>query len=253
MGKPELPETTLTNDFQRPLVYLQPRMDENHPENEENYHFYGWKQNAITELPLKEKQGTIKSHIQTKDPIKFDTPSERYDSSVQYSLVDNDDNQNNNQAEKEYMKDDFASEPQKSPSRSFYSIVESAFPEHKYLQNQRTTYVESNNALNPEARTFDETSQKSSQTNIRENYANTAVLATPKYNVRKATTYPDSRKDESNNHSELNSLNPPSISYSSTWQLAEGSSNLKTSSQEDQYISNLIRDSKNYKFGKISL
>ena len=31
-------------------------MDENHPENEENYQFYGWKQNAITELPLQEKQ-----------------------------------------------------------------------------------------------------------------------------------------------------------------------------------------------------
>ena len=31
-------------------------MDENHPENEENYHYYGWKQNAITELPLQEKQ-----------------------------------------------------------------------------------------------------------------------------------------------------------------------------------------------------
>merc|ERR1712224_271715 len=109
-------------------------------------------------------------------------------------------------------------------------IVESAFPEHKYLQNQRTTYVESNNALNPEARTFDETSQISSQSNIRENHANTAALATPKYNVRKATTYPyqlDSRKDETNNHSELNSLNLPSISYSSTWQLPEGSSNLK--------------------------
>ena len=40
----------------RPLVYLQPRMDENHPENEENYHFYGWKQNAITQPPLQEKQ-----------------------------------------------------------------------------------------------------------------------------------------------------------------------------------------------------
>ena len=115
----------------------------------------------------------------------------------------------------------------------------------------------SNNALNPEARTFDETSQISSQSNIRDNHANTAALATPKYNVRKATTYPhqllDSRKDETKNHSELNSLNLPSISYSSTWQLPEGSSNLKTNAQEDQYISNLIRDSKNYKFGKISL
>lgn len=87
-------------------------------------------------------QGNIKSHIKEKDPNKFDTPSERYDSSVQYNLVGNNDDKNNNQAEKEYMKDDFASEPENSPSRSFYSIVESAFPEHKYLQNQRTTYVE---------------------------------------------------------------------------------------------------------------
>ena len=114
----------------------------------------------------------------------------------------------------------------------------------------------SNNALNQQARTFDETSQKSSQTNIQENYANTASLTTPKHNVRKATTYShqlDSRKDETNNHSELNSLNLPSISYSSTWQLPEGSSNIVKSEEEDQYISNLIRDSKNYKFGKISL
>ena len=117
-------------------------------------------------------------------------------------------------------------------------------------------YYFSNNALNQEARTFDETSQKSSQTNIQENYANTRSLTTPKYNGRKVTKYThqlDSRKDETKNHSKLNSLNLPSISYSSTWHLPEGSSNSKTSSQEDQYISNLIRDSKNYKFGKISL
>ena len=34
------------------------------------------------------------------------------------------------------------SPPQQSSSKNIFSIVESVFPEHKYLQNQRTTYVE---------------------------------------------------------------------------------------------------------------
>ena len=27
-------------------------MDENHPENEDHYNFYGWKENALDTLPL---------------------------------------------------------------------------------------------------------------------------------------------------------------------------------------------------------
>ena len=50
--------------------------------------------------------------------------------------------ENSNPTEKLDIENSIDLEPQKSPSRSFYSIVESAFPEHKYLQNQRTTYVE---------------------------------------------------------------------------------------------------------------
>ena len=40
------------------------------------------------------------------------------------------------------IQDVVTSPPQPSSSKNIFSIVESVFPEHKYLQNQRTTYVE---------------------------------------------------------------------------------------------------------------
>ena len=36
-------------------MYMEPRMDENHPEDKEFYKFYGWKENAITLSPQNEK------------------------------------------------------------------------------------------------------------------------------------------------------------------------------------------------------
>ena len=39
-------------------------------------------------------------------------------------------------------KDFVPSLPKQMFSKNIYSIVESVFPEHKYLHNQRTTYVE---------------------------------------------------------------------------------------------------------------
>ena len=86
-------------------------------------------------------QATTKARDNKEDLTYFDRPAEKSDTSFQNDFIDRN-QEYGNPTEKHSIEDNLDSDPQKSPSRSFYSIVESAFPEHKYLQNQRTTYVE---------------------------------------------------------------------------------------------------------------
>ena len=109
---------------------------------------------------------------------------------------------------------------------------------------------------NVESRTFYEPNENSSQLNIKESYESTAISATPKYEDIKDTTmsyHLANKKEKTNNQIKLTKSNKPSVSFSSTWHLPVAVGDSRNKTQEDQYISNLIRDSRNYKFGKISL
>ena len=109
---------------------------------------------------------------------------------------------------------------------------------------------------NIESRTFYEPNENSSQVNTIKNFDSTVISATPKYEDTKDTTqsyHLVNEKEKTNNQLELTKPNKPSVSFSSTWHLPVAVGDQRNRTQEDQYISNLIRDSRNYKFGKISL
>ena len=109
---------------------------------------------------------------------------------------------------------------------------------------------------NVESRTFYEPNENSSQLNIKESYESTAISATPEYEDTNDTTmsyHLANKKEKTNNQIKLTKSNEPSVSFSSTWHLPVAVRDSRNKTHEDQYISNLIRDSRNYKFGKISL
>ena len=62
-------------------------------------------------------------------------------------------------------------------------------------------------------------------------------------------------EDNENNDGTLESKSPAkaSIAFSTVWKMPKTVHNSSVKNESDQYISNLIRDSQNYEFGKIIL
>ena len=63
----------------------------------------------------------------------------------------------------------------------------------------------------------------------------------------------ENHNDGDNGTAESKSQQKTSIAFSTVWKMPETVNNSDVNNEADQYISNLIRDSENYEFGKIVL
>ena len=132
-----------------------------------------------------------------------------------------------------------------------YHLAYVLFSNNAFKPHQPSSNLNNKNV----ARTRYATNDKSSQDIILDNFEPNETLATPNDENKDDNmhSYQLNNSDEARNYLEQGRLNEPSISYSSTWHVPVVLSNSSISTENDEYISNLIRDSENYKFGKISL
>ena len=63
----------------------------------------------------------------------------------------------------------------------------------------------------------------------------------------------ENHNESDNDTAESKSRPKTSIAFSTVWKMPETVDNSDVNNEADQYISNLIKDSQNYEFGKIIL
>ena len=96
--------------------------------------------------------------------------------------------------------------------------------------------------------------------NAHDNYENGSIRR-KNYNVKYGERSRDlptlrtleNHNDGDNGTAESKSQQKTSIAFSTVWKMPETVNNSDVNNEADQYISNLIRDSENYEFGKIVL